>query len=86
MGSIVQYTSPTMKTITVAERSRLSILEKQWGTGDRLYKLAAEHYGSSKYWWVIAWWNSYGVEADVANGALIRIPLDLTEALRVLGV
>ena len=57
-----------------------------WKYGDRFYSLAHTYYGDARYWWVIAWWNSYGVEADVKNGALLTIPINLTDALKVLGV
>ena len=57
-----------------------------WKQNDSLHKLSQMFYNTYEYWWVIAWWNSYGVEADVKNGALLTIPINLTDALKVLGV
>jgi hypothetical protein len=35
---------------------------------------------------VIAWYNGYPTEADIKKGALIDIPVNLEDALRVLGL
>ena len=83
---IEQYPTPKMRNPSFGARVNVKTTKHVWKYGDRFYNLANTYYGDARYWWVIAWWNSYGVEADVKNGALIRIPLDLTEALRVLGV
>ena len=57
-----------------------------WKYGDRLYKLANKYYGDSRYWWVIAWWNSFPTEASITLGTPLRIPLNLEQALIVLEV
>jgi len=83
---IEQYPTPMMRNPSILERAAVKSTKHLWVYGDRFYTLADTYYGDSSYWWVIAWWNGYGVEADVTNGALLRIPLSLTDALTVLGV
>mgnify|MGYP005822206763 FL=1 len=86
VNSIVQYTTPTMKRVTRAERSRLDVMQKRWVTGDRLYKLAAEHYGSSRYWWVIARFNYKPTDAHFKVGDTVYIPLPRETIFDIYGV
>ena len=67
------YSTPRMRNPTVAQRARL-------------YTLADKYYSDSNFWWVIAWWNGYGVEADIKKGAVLSIPLDISSAIKILGV
>ena len=57
-----------------------------WSLGDRYYKLAHHHYGNSKYWWVIAWFNKKPTEQHVGIGDLIKIPLPLNDVLNTFGL
>jgi len=57
-----------------------------WSLGDRYYKLAHDHYGNSKYWWVIAWFNKKPTEQHVEIGDLIKIPLPLNDVLNTFGL
>ena len=86
LKTIRQYATPVLKNPTVAQRKRLKTTKHIWKYGDRLYKLADQYYNDSRFWWVIAWYNGYGCEADIYNGAVIRIPLNLGDTLKVLGV
>tara|TARA_Y100000593_G_scaffold82596_1_gene155275 strand:+ start:2384 stop:2725 length:342 start_codon:yes stop_codon:yes gene_type:complete len=81
-----QYATPVMRHPTVADRARLITKTHVWRYGDRYYKLAAEAYGDPTYWWVIAWYNGAPTEALLNTGDVLTIPLDLKEALAVLGV
>ncbi len=47
-----------------------------WKHGDKLYKLAAEHYGDFRLWWVIALVNKISCDVDLKYGQVILIPLD----------
>jgi hypothetical protein len=84
--TIDHYATPTMKNPSLSDRRRIKTIPHIWAYGDRLYKLAGQYYGDTRYWWVIAWWNSYPTEADISTGAKLRIPLNLEEALDALGV
>jgi len=55
-----------------------------WKYGDRFYNLAQKYYKDPRYWWVIAWWNSYPTEASVRKGTKLLIPVNITDALRIL--
>jgi nucleoid-associated protein YgaU len=52
-----------------------------WSSKDRYWKLAVEHYGSQKYWYIIAWFNKKPTEAHVQEGDKIYIPKPLSNVL-----
>jgi len=83
---IVQYETPILNNPTVSDRAAVAADKRIWKYGDRLYNLAFSYYGDTTFWWVIAWWNGYGTEADIKTGAVIYIPLDISAAITVLGV
>jgi nucleoid-associated protein YgaU len=84
--AITHYATKQIGNPTVADRASLKRVRHVWKYGDRLYTLAHKYYGDSEYWWVIAWWNGYGTEATIKNGAVLAIPLNIEEALKILGV
>jgi nucleoid-associated protein YgaU len=84
--AIVQYSTGKLKNPTITQRSRTKTSNHIWKYGDRLYNLSHKFYGDPQYWWVIAWWNGYGIEADIKTGATLSIPLNIERALTVLGV
>ena len=67
--------------ITPEEISNLTVTDHFWKTGDSLYKLSHEYYGSVRYWWVIAWFNKKPIDNLYKLGNLVHIPLPLEEAL-----
>jgi len=81
LTSIVQYVTPVFNKVTQAERMRITKLQKVWTVGDRLYKLAAEHYGDPKLWWVIARFNSKPTDAHFKLGEMVYIPMPLETML-----
>ena len=83
---IVQYATPKLAMPSLVDRANIPIDTHIWKYGDRLYNLASRYYGDVRYWWVIAWWNSYATEADLIPGMAIAIPLDLEAALQAMGV
>ena len=83
---ITQYATPKLRMPTIVDRMGVAVDTYVWKYGDRLYNLASRYYGDVRYWWVIAWWNSYPTEADLKPGMAITIPLDLDAALQALGV
>ena len=85
MRNIRQYATGTLKYPTVEEMKRLTRVRYIWKAGDRFYKLAIQHYGSARYWWLIALFNKTPTEADLNVGDLIYIPLPLDAALRMFG-
>jgi hypothetical protein len=73
--SITQYTTKIMPDLSRAQRNHLSVAQKLWTVGDRLYKLSAQYYGSPKYWWVIARFNNKPTDAHFNVGETVYIPM-----------
>ena len=82
---IEHYETPAFSNPTVAQRMSLTTNAHIWKYGDRLYNLASQYYGDTRYWWVIAWYNGLPCEAEIANGSVIYIPVNIAHALQVLG-
>lgn len=83
---IVQYATKRLRNPSLEDRKRITTDKHVWKYGDRLYNLAHKYYGDSRYWWVIAWWNSKPTEAAIALGTVLYIPFNLEDALDALGV
>lgn len=80
------HETPKMKNPSASQRATTKTSMHIWKYGDRFYKLANDYYGDVRFWWVIAWWNGIPTEAHLLGGELIRIPIDIQEALKILGV
>ena len=79
------YATPVLSNPDLIDRINTNTMSYVWTYGDRFYKLAHKHYGIPEYWWVIAWWNGIPTEADIVNGTVIQLPVDLQEGLIALG-
>ena len=76
-----QYNSAIFRYPTPAQITTLNRVPHVWSSGDRFYKLAHKYYGSSTYWWVIAWFNKTPTEGSLKLGDTISIPLPLERIL-----
>ncbi len=79
---IQHYSTPKMrypKPETIAKK--LTRIPHIWKSKDMYWKLAAQHYGDSELWWVIAWFNKKPTESHVKLGDIIQIPMPLDEVL-----
>jgi nucleoid-associated protein YgaU len=83
---INQFTTPQLGYVDATQFSKLQISSHIWTAGDRLYKLADEHYGNSELWWVIAWFNKKPTEAHFQIGDQVLIPKPLNKVLELMGV
>ena len=83
---IKQYRTPVFKELTPAMRRQLSRKKHVWKIGDNYAKLAQEHYGDSKMWWVIGWYNRKPTDALLKVGDTIRIPQPIGKILEFFGV
>jgi len=81
---IKQYMTPNMYHPTADDYARLEIVTHTWKRGDRYFKLAHTYYGTTKYWWVIAWFNQKPTESHLEYGDVLEIPLPLDRALAAL--
>lgn len=52
----------------------ITLITHVWGVGDRLSKLAHEHYGDARLWWLLAWFNGKPTDFHCRIGDTIRIP------------
>jgi len=86
LKTITHYGTPRLRNPNPTERSRLATDAYIWKYGDRFYKLADKYYKDVRFWWVIAWYNSAPTEASLITGDAIEIPINLEQALKVLGV
>lgn len=84
--NIKHYHTPKLKHISVEQIGTLNTIGHVWGMGDRFYKLSYQHYGDSRLWWVIAWFNKTPTESHVQYGDVIYIPHPLDRVLQYLGV
>lgn len=81
---IEHYSSPNFKALTPAEHAQLATVTHTWSVGDRFYKLSHKHYGTTKYWWLIAKFNGVPTESHLKIGDKIDIPLPLNRAIALL--
>tara|TARA_S200002703_G_C3691904_1_gene212464 strand:+ start:145 stop:486 length:342 start_codon:yes stop_codon:yes gene_type:complete len=85
LSGITQYNTDTLTFPSRQKTSRMAYDTKLWKTGDRLYKIAFEVYGDSRYWWVIAQFNKKPTEHHFKVGDTYYIPLNLEDALNSFG-
>jgi hypothetical protein len=81
LSFIKHFRVPRLRHPTARERSNFTRIRHTWKLGDRYWKLSAEHYNNSKYWWVIAWYNQKPVENMLTIGDTIIIPKPLQSVL-----
>ena len=84
VSHIEQYKTPKLRHPSAMARTNFIREKYIWKLGDRYWKLAAEHYGSATYWWVIAWYNQRPVENMLNDGDTIIIPKPLQTVLESL--
>ena len=81
---INHYETPNFVYPTAKDVRDMTIREHIWVKGDRYFKLAHKHYGDSKLWWVIAWYNKKPTESHVNLGDIVYIPKPLGKILKYL--
>jgi len=50
---------------------------------DRLDTIASDYFGNGEYWWVIAVVNGIDWPLGVADGTILKIPIDVEDVLRL---
>jgi len=76
-----QYESPQFSYPSNDYISDLTNVTEVWRATDKLYNVSNEYYGSPDYWWVIAWYNKKGSEAEFKVGDIYYVPLPLQDVL-----
>tara|TARA_B100000131_G_C17655360_1_gene425855 strand:- start:52 stop:387 length:336 start_codon:yes stop_codon:yes gene_type:complete len=83
--SIIQYATPVHKRPTDERLENVRYQSYVWSAGDRFWRLADRFYGDKNYWYLIARFNNKPTEAHIETGETIKIPLNVAEAVQVLG-
>ncbi len=73
----LRFNEPTEEEL----RDELSYIEKIFSIGDKMYKYAYDVYGSTEYWWVIAWFNNKPTDVHCKVGDVIYVPTPLDKAI-----
>lgn len=64
----------------------LSLEYHIWQLGDRLHKIAEQHYGDGRLWYIIALFNTAPTDAHISIGQTIMIPKPLQKVLGIFGI
>ncbi len=75
---IRHYGTPNLQYPNSEQMSDLNMVRHIWKRGDKLFKLAHQHYGDSRLWYVIAWFNKRPTEAHYKYGDVILVPHPLS--------
>lgn len=84
--NVVLHTTPSYKLDDTQTDLDFTFTEIYWSEGDRLYKLSNEYYNSTRFWWVIAFFNQKPTDADYKVGDLVLIPTPLENAISFMGL
>jgi len=82
---VEQYVTPRLKNPTEEELNRIQTKDYVWKSGDKLWRLASIEFGEPGLWWIIAKLNNKPTDILYNAGDIVKIPLNLTIALEVLG-
>ena len=80
---VLQFVTPNFEEIEQEEIDSIRCHRHIWKYGDLFWKLSTKYYGDPQYWWVIASFNRTPTEGHVKLGDLVKIPVSLSEGLRV---
>ena len=78
---IKQFRTQVLKNY---DESAIDYIERVWLDGDAFWKLAKQAYGDPNLWYIIARFNNAPTEAHIKVGDVVKIPLDIATALRVI--
>ena len=76
-----QYSLLGLTYPSIAAMAELNNMQLVWGATDKLYNISDDYYGSPNYWWIIAWYNKKGAEAEFEVGEIYYVPLPLEAVL-----
>lgn len=84
-GGLLQTGTTVFKKPSDEDILNIKYITETWGLGKRLYKMSFKYYGDSQYWWLIALFNNIGIESDIVDGQIIKIPVPLEIVLNLYG-
>jgi len=80
------YPAQTMPSVKGVRFRNLKTISHTWKLGDRYWKLADQHYGDGRLWWVIAKFNYRPTESHVKAGDKLLIPSPLSDVLALYNI
>lgn len=83
---INQFTTPEFDKNAFEKMKDLIFSYHTWKRGDRLFKLAFEHYGEASLWWVIGLVNQKPTDSHFSDGDLVIIPKPLNKVLEAFNI
>ena len=84
VSSIRQFRTPEFRPVTEQELESIEVYKHVFNIGDAYWNLSERAYGDSQFWWVIASFNRKPTLSDLKPGDIIKIPVDLSQALELL--
>lgn len=81
---VIQYETPVLKFPTEEEFRTIQTIDYTWSQGDQFWRLASSQYGDPTLWWVIAQFNRKPTEGHLSPGDVIKLPINIGDALGVL--
>ena len=82
-GQCISNTRASSKIFKACEAGVISCTTMRLSGAQRLDVLAFERYGDASFWWIIAAASGIGYCLQASHGALIRIPNNLADVLRL---
>jgi len=81
--SIEQYKTIEKEVFEQEVYDSIPVIKYAWKFGDMYWRLSDRIYGDPQYWWVIASFNKRPTESHNKVGDILRIPIELSDALQV---
>jgi|TARA_E500000318_G_C3437981_1_gene163830 nucleoid-associated protein YgaU len=77
----IHFSKQDFNKITEVDRAAFENEAYIYKSGDRLFKIAFDAYGDSRYWYLLAWWNQKPTDFHCKVGDIIYIPRPLKDVL-----
>jgi len=81
--AIDHYAKQDFNEITEVDRASFENEKYIFKLGDRLFKIAFDAYGDTRYWYLIAWWNQKPTDLHCRVGDILYIPRPLKDVLQL---
>jgi hypothetical protein len=81
VNHISQFNTAEFRNLEPEDLGNIHVRRHIWKTGDKLFKLSHQSYGSTRLWWIISWFNQKPLESDFKIGEVIDIPFPLSDVL-----
>ena len=78
---IEQFRTPILKFPNEESFKEIRAVDYIWKQGDKFWRIASKRYGDPTLWWLIAQFNRKPTEGHLSPGDVIKIPIDVSDAL-----